>query len=98
MTAQAFPTHRVPESRLKPHDLDRLHRVFRDTLQLDAGVDLAALRYGDHQSWDSVGHMALVAAIESEFDVMFETDDVLAMSTVATAVAILERLDASLGS
>ncbi len=83
---------------MKPSHLDRLRHVVRDTLQLDGAVDLDELRYGEHPSWDSVGHMALVAAIEREFDVMFETDDVLEMSTLAKAVAILERLDASLGS
>jgi acyl carrier protein len=43
------------------------------------------------KEWDSVGHMALVAEIEGEFDVMFDTDDILGMSTVAKAREILTR-------
>jgi acyl carrier protein len=39
-----------------------------------------------------VAHMALVVELESEFDVMLDTDDILAMSSVAKAREILGRL------
>jgi acyl carrier protein len=49
------------------------------------------LAYNTIKEWDSVGHMALVAEIEGAFDVMFDTDDILAMSTVAKAREILGK-------
>ena len=49
------------------------------------------LAYNTIKEWDSVGHMALVAEIEGAFDVMFDTDDILGMSTVGKAREILGK-------
>jgi acyl carrier protein len=49
------------------------------------------LQYNSVKEWDSVGHMVLVAEIEGAFDVMFDTDDILGMSSVAKAREILAR-------
>jgi acyl carrier protein len=68
---------------------DRLHDVFVTTLALDDEVDVANLKYRDTEAWDSVGHMALVAAIEDEFDVQFDTDQVIDMSSFKVAVDML---------
>ena len=56
------------------------------------GHDLA---YNSLKEWDSVAHMALVVELETEFDVMFDTDDILGMSTVARAREILTGLGVS---
>jgi len=53
------------------------------------------LRYNTIEEWDSVGHMALVAELEGAFDVMFDTDDILAMSSVGKAREILTRYGVS---
>ena len=42
--------------------------------------------------------MALVAELEDRFDVMLETDDVLAMSSFTVASEILQRHGADLSS
>jgi acyl carrier protein len=70
---------------------DRLRTVFIDALQLDedSDVDVENLKYRDIEEWDSVGHMALVAAIEDEFDVQFDTDQVIDMSSFKVAVDML---------
>ena len=70
---------------------DRLRGVFVDALQLDDDVDVENLKYRDIEAWDSVGHMALVAAIEDEFDVQFETEQVIDMSSFKVAVDMLKN-------
>lgn len=71
---------------------DQLRTVFVDALQLDDDVDVENLKYRDIEAWDSVGHMALVAAIEDEFDVQFETDQVIDMSSFKVAVDMVTDL------
>lgn len=71
---------------------DQLRAVFVESLQLDDDVDVENLKYRDIEAWDSVGHMALVAAIEDEFDVQFETDQVIDMSSFAVAVDMVTGL------
>ena len=69
----------------------RLADVFRDALSLDSSVDIPNLKYQDVKSWDSVGHMTLVAAIEDAFGIMLETDDVIDMSSFSKAVEIVGK-------
>ncbi|NUW30383.1 acyl carrier protein [Nonomuraea sp. SMC257] len=71
--------------------LDRLRGVFRAALSLPDGADVDELEYRAIPQWDSLAHMALVAAIEDEFDIMLETDEIIDMSSFAQAARLLEK-------
>jgi hypothetical protein len=71
--------------------LDRLGAVFRRSLGLSGDAAVDGLEYRSIPQWDSLAHMALVAAIEDEFDIMIDTDDVLDLSSYTKAVALLEK-------
>lgn len=71
--------------------VDRLRGVFRQALDLGPTAEVDVLAYRAIPAWDSVGHMRLVAAIETEFDIMLETDDVLDLSDFAKGVEIVSR-------
>lgn len=70
---------------------EKLHAAFAVSLQLDAATITDAMAYNQQPEWDSVAHMALVAELESVFDVMLDTEDILAMSSVAAARDILGK-------
>jgi acyl carrier protein len=70
---------------------DRVFNAFKESFDLDDNVDTAKLVYQNYPAWTSVGHMILVAALESEFDTMLETDDILEMSNFDKAVSIMGR-------
>jgi len=72
-------------------EIDRLRGVFRTALELPADYPVDELRYRGIDKWDSLAHMSLVAAIEDEFGVMIETDDVIDMSSFEKAREILGR-------
>jgi len=75
----------------------RLQQAFQTALDLPADTDWSSLAYAQHEHWDSLGHMALVAEIEETFDIMMETDDVIAMSSYPVAVDLLKtRYDVAL--
>ncbi len=71
--------------------LARLQQVFTTSLELAPDVDHSGLAYRATPQWDSVAHLQLVIALEAEFDVMLETDDVLSLSTFGDATTILSR-------
>jgi acyl carrier protein len=71
--------------------LDRLKEAFISGLGLPPGTDVTALEYREIPEWDSIAHLTLVIAIETEFDIMFETSDVLGMSSFAAAVETIKR-------
>ncbi|MBX5441068.1 MAG: acyl carrier protein [Solirubrobacteraceae bacterium] len=75
----------------------RLQQAFQTALDLPADTDWQSLAYAQHEHWDSLGHMALVAEIEEAFDIMMDTDDVIAMSSYPVAVEMLRtRYDVDL--
>jgi acyl carrier protein len=49
------------------------------------------LEYNTIPEWDSVAHMALIAEIESIFDIMLDTDDIIDMRSVGIAKNILSK-------
>ena len=73
---------------------ERLRAIFVETLEIPVEDVVDTLEYAKHPQWDSVAHMALVAAIDEGFDIMMETDDILAMSTFGIAKKILQKYGA----
>ena len=74
---------------------DRLVKVFSESLGIDASSVVDGLQYNTIPEWDSIAHMALVAALESEFDIMMDTDDIIDMSSVNKAKEILAKYEVS---
>lgn len=74
---------------------DKFHECFSRALGIPRERVTDDLAYNTIEEWDSVGHMALVVELEGEFNVMFDTDDILGMSTVAKAREILTRYGVS---
>lgn len=70
-------------------NLAKLKNVFSDILGVDPQSDIESLTYRGIKEWDSVAHVQLVNALEREFDIMLETDDILSMSSFTRAREIL---------
>jgi len=69
--------------------LEAIRQTFRDTFALAAEVSVDDLAYQAISAWDSVGHMRLVAALETAFDLMLDTDEVIGLSSFTKAVEIV---------
>lgn len=70
---------------------DKIDDAFRSALNLDEATDLPSMEYHASPGWDSVGHMALVAALEQRFDCMLDMDDILDMSSYEKVVEIMVK-------
>lgn len=67
--------------------------LFNNTFIEILGVteeQLPGLKYQDVESWDSIGHMNLMAALEEAFDIMMDTDDIIDFSSYEKGKEILE--------
>lgn len=73
-----------------------LEQVFADALGIDVGAVSDALTYNSIPQWDSVAHMGLIAQLEDHYGVLLDTDDIIDMSSVAKARAILAKYEAAL--
>ncbi len=70
---------------------EKVRQAFAEALDLPAETNIEALEIGADPRWDSVGHMALVAELESQFGIALETDDMIGMDSYAKALEILRR-------
>ncbi len=68
---------------------ERLISVFKTVLEVDDTNKIQSLEYNTILKWDSVGHMQLVAAIETEFDILMETEQIIDMNCFDIACSIL---------
>lgn len=73
-------------------NLEKLAKVFAETFGISE-AETKGLQYQGIEQWDSVGHMTLVAAIEDEFDIQLDTDDIIDMSSFEKAQEILVKYD-----
>lgn len=73
--------------------IDKLTNAFITALEIPSDEINAQLSYAQHKKWDSTGHMILIAELESVFDVMLDTDDIIDMSSFAKAQEILQKYD-----
>ena len=73
-------------------NIEKLKKAFSESLELPGEVVNDDLSYGS-KSWDSIAHLSLVASIETEFDIMLSSDDVIDMSSFKKAREILSKYD-----
>lgn len=69
---------------------DRLQDIFRAVLELPDNADVARIDRETAGSWDSLAHVTLVAAIESEFGISLALSESLALDSFQAAVEVIE--------
>lgn len=73
-------------------NLEKYNKAFMETFEIDESK-LPGLEYQGIATWDSVGHMALIAALEGAFDIMMDTDDIIDLSSYEKGKEILKKYD-----
>lgn len=69
----------------------KLRSAFSKALGIPKSEINDEVAYDKSKGWDSIAHMALIAALDSEFDIMLDTDDVVDLSSYAKSKEILRR-------
>lgn len=73
-------------------NLEKYINAFAEALEIEAD-QVKDLTYQSIESWDSVGHMNLIAALEDTFDIMMDTDDIIDFSSFEKGKEILAKYD-----
>lgn len=77
-------------------DKTKLMSVFSTALEIPINEITDDLAYNQDPRWDSTAHMILIAQLESEFEVMFDIDDIIDMSSFLQAKLILTKYNSTL--
>lgn len=75
--------------------MEQYKKIFCETFEIEE-EQLSGLNYQDIDAWDSVGHMGLIAALEDEFGIMMETDDIIDFSSYEKGIEILKKYGVTL--
>ena len=70
---------------------DNYDCVFIESFDLDEKKLNDKLEYNSIKSWDSIGHMQMIAELEDTFDIEFEMDDIINFSSYNKGMEILEK-------
>ena len=65
--------------------------AFIQVFEIEQGQLNSSLEYQSIKSWDSVGHMALVAELEDVFDIMLEMDDIVDFGSYETGIETMKK-------
>lgn len=71
--------------------IPRLNEVFRDVFG-DSSISVTEKTTADDiEDWDSLAHISLVAAVESEFGLRFKMREVSAMKNVGDMIKLISE-------
>lgn len=71
-------------------NMEKYTNIFVEAFEVSAD-EAEKLEYQGIETWDSVGHMNLIAAIEDTFDIMMDTDDIIEFNSFQKGKEILSK-------
>ena len=70
--------------------LDRLQNVFRVVFQNSQLTIIESTTANEIKMWDSLTHLELIAAVESEFKIQFSFNEVMSFKNVGDMLLLIE--------
>ena len=74
-------------------NLSKYQDAFIEAFELEDKNQLSELKYQSIDEWDSIGHIALMAELESNFEITIKTEDLIVFESYKQGVEILARYD-----
>ena len=70
---------------------ERIQTVFRDIFDDDSIILRDDMTAADVENWDSLNHIDMIVAIESEFKIRFTTAEVTSLKNVGELMALVDK-------
>tara|TARA_B100001248_G_C27254227_1_gene395278 strand:+ start:179 stop:427 length:249 start_codon:yes stop_codon:yes gene_type:complete len=71
--------------------VEKYQNAFLEAFELSDKSNLRDLKYQSIDEWDSIGHMALIAELESAYGITIKTEDLIEFESYIQGVDILAR-------
>jgi len=65
--------------------------TFINALSIDKKNFKEDIKYNEVPEWDSIGHMTLISALEEQYKISFDTDDIVDFSSFQKGIEILKK-------
>lgn len=70
---------------------ERIQEAFRDIFDDNSIVLRDDMTAADVKNWDSLNHIDMIVAVESEFKIKFTTAEVTSLKNVGELIALVEK-------
>lgn len=77
-------------------NLEKLNNIFCEVFSVEASTLNADFDKNSVDGWDSVHQLSLTSAVEDEFDIMLDAEDILDFISYNNAKTILAKYDIEL--
>ena len=77
-------------------NLEKLNNIFCDVFSVDASLLNEDFDKNNVEGWDSVHQLSLTSAVEDEFDIMLDAEDILEFTSYDNAKNILAKYEIEL--
>ncbi len=76
-------------------NLEKLNNIFAEVFSVEISALNADFDNNSVDNWDSVHQLSLTSAVEDEFDIMLDAEDILGFSSYEKAKEILRKYEIS---
>ena len=70
---------------------EKYKKIFIESLDFDEKLFKKELKYQEIEEWDSIGHMGLISALEDEFSITLDTEDIVSYDSYEKGIEILKK-------
>lgn len=77
-------------------NLEKLNNIFCEVFSVESDALNSEFNNTTVEGWDSVHQLSLTSAIEDEFDIMLDAEDILEITSYDNAKTILAKYDIEL--
>ena len=77
-------------------NLERLNSIFCEVFSVEESALNSNFNKCTVDGWDSVHQLSLISELEEAFDIMFDPEDIMEMTSYAKGKALLAKYDVTL--
>lgn len=74
-------------------NLEKLNNIFAEVFSVDVSALGSDFDNKSVENWDSVHQLSLTSAVEDEFDIMLDGEDILGFNSYESAKKILKKYE-----
>ena len=71
---------------------EKIREIIATTINVAPEIITESLSIGDIEQWDSMGNMAIIAAIEAQMGIEFPIDDLFELNSVKALIDEIEKI------
>ena len=72
-------------------NIEKLNNIFVEVFGVEGAALNANFRKETVEAWDSIHQLSIVTAMEEEFDILFDPEDIIALNSYEAAKGILSK-------